>query len=105
MGGEALLNGRSPRVSNGSGCKLGGELGGLPMRDPFSWNSFASPASRESWLVRIRDNFYHLLEPARIFPSSANGAPLHLLARKHAPIASAPRITSLLTHMGLVAAL
>jgi len=49
------------------------------MRDPFSRNFLCLASSRESWLNRIRKNFQQLLAPARIFPSSANGAPLHLL--------------------------
>lgn len=46
------------------------------MRDPF-FRPF-SPSPRDSWLQRIRENFRQAFSPARIFPSSANGAPLHL---------------------------
>ena len=35
-------------------------------------------SSQDSLFHRIRDNFRQLFAPVRIFPSSANGAPLHL---------------------------
>jgi periplasmic protein TonB len=76
------------------------------MRDPFSRNFYlARSSSRDSLVCRIRDNFQQLFTPARIFPSSANGAPLHLLTHKGTSFASAPRVTSFLTHAVLVAGL
>lgn len=70
------------------------------MRDPLSFSSLQS--SQDSWLNRVRDNFHQLLTPARIFPSSANGAPLHLLTFKRTAIASGSRTVSFLTHAALL---
>lgn len=75
------------------------------MRDLFSRKFFGSPASRDSWFSRIHENFRQLLEPARIFTSSANGAPLHLLRWDRSPRRSRAQSASLLTHAAIVAAL
>jgi len=54
------------------------------MRDPFvrflSRNDSSSEfSSSESWLNRVRENLGQLLIPSHFKPSSANGAPIHLL--------------------------
>jgi len=49
------------------------------MRDPLSRDFSSLQASPDSWLHRVSENFQQLLAPSRNFPSSANGAPLHLL--------------------------
>ena len=73
------------------------------MRDPFL-RTFSSPlSSQDSLLHRIRDNFHQLFTPARIFPSSANGAPLHILTPRRASLASGPRAISFLTHAAMLA--
>lgn len=75
------------------------------MRDPLS-RSFSSPESpQDSWLHRVCDNFHQLLTPANIFPSSANGAPLHLLTLRRNPIAHRARTVSFLTHSALLVAI
>jgi periplasmic protein TonB len=73
------------------------------MRDPLSRGFSSLQASQHSWLHRVRDNFHKLLAPERIFPSSANGAPLHLL-RGEARTSRAQGI-SILTHAAIITAL
>lgn len=75
------------------------------MRDP-SFRSFATLASsRDSFLQRIRENFHQAFASGRIFPSSANGAPLHSLRWERSPCSSHAHSASLLTHTALLAAL
>jgi len=64
------------------------------MRDPLSRFLSSLPSSQDSLIYRIRDNFHQLLAPAHAFPSSANGAPLHLMRAEKSARASqrkAPR--------------
>lgn len=75
------------------------------MRDPFSRFFSSLPSSQDSLLHRIRDNFQQLLTPAQVFPSSANGAPIHLLTHRHASLASGPRVISFMTHAALITGL
>jgi protein TonB len=72
------------------------------MRDPLSRDFSALQPSQDSWIHRVRDNFHQLLTPARIFPSSANGAPLHLLTVKRSATSSRARTVSLLTHAAIL---
>ncbi len=73
------------------------------MRDPLSRNFSALQPSQDSWIHRVRENFQQLLMPARIFPSSANGAPLHLLRFDRSPRSSRAQSVSFLTHAALIA--
>lgn len=70
------------------------------MRDPFFRPFSSSP--RDSWLQRIRENFRQALAPTRIFPSSANGAPIHLLSWRRAPVVHSSRTISFVTHLLLI---
>ena len=72
------------------------------MRDPFLRPLSSLSYSRDSWLRRIRDNFQQLLARTQVFPSSANGAPIHLLNLRHAPAARGSRTLSFLAHALLV---
>ncbi len=72
------------------------------MRDPLSRDFSSLQASQDFWLHRVYENFRQLLTPARIFPSSANGAPLHLLTFKRTATAGRARTASLLTHAVLL---
>ena len=76
------------------------------MRDPLSRNfsSLQSP-SQDSWFQRVRGNFRQLLTPSRIFPSSANGAPIHFLNWEKSRRASRAQSVSLLTHTLIILAL
>ncbi len=64
------------------------------MRDPLSRDFSSLQASQDFWLHRVYENFRQLLTPARIFPSSANGAPLHLLTFKRTATAGRARTAS-----------
>jgi protein TonB len=75
------------------------------MREPLSRDFSSLQASPDSWLHRVRENFQQLLRPSRIFPSSANGAPLHLLTFKRTSTAGGARTASLLTHAVLLSAI
>jgi periplasmic protein TonB len=75
------------------------------MRDPFSRLLHSFQSTEDSLLHRVRENFLQLLTPARIFPSSANGAPIHLLTQENGLLTTGPRVLSFLTHAGLVAAI
>lgn len=66
-----------------------------PFLRPFS-------SSRDSWFRRIRENLQQVLASARIFPSSANGAPLHLVPSRPPAVASRSRTISLLAHLLLI---
>jgi protein TonB len=75
------------------------------MRDPLSRVFSSLQSSQDSWLRRVRDNFHQLVRPIRIFPSSANGAPLHLLRLDSRPRARRAQGISLLTHAAMITAL
>jgi len=75
------------------------------MRDPLSRLISSFQSSQDSWLQRIRENLYQFLTPAQAFPSSANGAPIHLLTHKRSSIASGPRVAAFFTHAALLAAI
>jgi len=73
------------------------------MREPL-WRSVASlQTSQDSWLDRVRDNVQQLCTPARSFPSSANGAPIHLLKCGPSAQRSRAQSLSLLTHAAILA--
>lgn len=63
------------------------------------------PSSRASGLRRVYDNFRQLVTPSRVFPSSANGAPLHLLRWEKSEQAGRAQKASLLTHAAILTAL
>jgi periplasmic protein TonB len=71
------------------------------MRDPLS-RDFSLQPTQDSWIHRVRDNFRQLLTPVGIFPSAANGAPLHLLSFKRSALSGGARTVSLLTHTALL---
>ena len=73
------------------------------MRDPFFRP--CSPSSRESCLQRIRENFLQAFARARVFPSSANGAPLHAVRWERSPRLNRAQSASLVTHAAIIGAL
>jgi protein TonB len=75
------------------------------MRDPLSRFLASRMSPQDSWLDRVRDNFHQLLSPAKIFPTSANGAPIHLLKFDRSTRSGRAQSLSLLTHATLIAAL
>lgn len=62
-------------------------------------------ASSDSWLGRVRENFWQLFVSARLAPSSANGAPIHLLRFERSTRSRHAQTLSLLTHGAVIAAI
>src|SRR5947209_6439724 len=75
------------------------------MRDPFFRPLTSLSSSQDSLFHRIRDNFRQLFAPVRIFPSSANGAPLHLPRWGGIARPSRAHSASLVTHAAIIVAL
>jgi periplasmic protein TonB len=57
------------------------------------------------WLTRVCENFRQLLAPTGLSPSSANGAPIHLLKWNRTGKAGQAQTVSLLTHAGVILAI
>jgi protein TonB len=74
------------------------------MREPLSRFFAPLQPSRDSWMHRVRDNFQQLLTPARIFTSSANGAPIHLLRVEKSARSRQAQGASLLSHAVIIGA-
>jgi protein TonB len=73
------------------------------MRDPFlrsfSGNDPSTEShSTDSWLNRVRENLGQLLIPSHLKPSSANGAPIHVLKFDKSLRPARAQGASLLTH-------
>lgn len=75
------------------------------MRDPFFRPFPEISPSRDSLLQRIRENLRQAFAPVRMFPTSANGAPIHLLSWQRTPVFTRSRTISLVTHLILIAGL
>ncbi len=75
------------------------------MRDPLSRDFPALQFSQDSWIHRVRDNFYQLRTPTRIFPCPANGAPIHVLKMDMSTRQSRAQSFSFLTHAMIIATL
>jgi len=72
------------------------------MRDSLS-RSFASlSSSTDSWFLRVRENLRQLFTASPRFPSSANGAPIHLLTLRRNPITGRASTASLVTHLAVL---
>jgi protein TonB len=65
----------------------------------------APSSASDFWFVRVRENFRQVLTSTRLSPSSANGAPIHLLKLRRTGKAGRAQTASLLTHAGVVAAI
>jgi protein TonB len=66
---------------------------------------FLFAASSKSWLGRVWENFLQLLTPTKLSPTSANGAPIHLLKLDRSKRTERAQTLSLLTHLGIIAGL
>jgi len=75
------------------------------MRDPLSRCFSSLPSSTDSWFLRVRENLRQLFIAVPLFPSSANGAPIHLLEHKGSPRIIRAQTVSLLTHAAMIAVL
>lgn len=71
------------------------------MRDPLLRSFSGDDSSPDSWLNRIRENFAQVLMPAHFKPSSANGAPIHLLKFDKSLRPARAQDASLLAHAGV----
>lgn len=79
------------------------------MLDPL-WRSFtdknsANDDDAKSWLSRVRENLGQLLLVSRFKPSSANGAPIHLLKLDKSMRPARAQGASLVTHAAVFAGL
>ena len=72
------------------------------MRDSFL-RSFSF--SSDSWLTRLRENLREAFTRVNLFPSSVNGAPIHLLASTRSGKAGRAQTASLLAHSAAIAAI
>ena len=80
------------------------------MRDPFlrSFSRNSEPTespSAESWWNRVRENLGQLLIPSHLKPTSANGAPIHLLKFDRTLRPARAQGASLLTHAAVFTAI
>jgi protein TonB len=75
------------------------------MRDPFLRPFSGNDPTTESWLNRVRENLGQLLIPSHFKPSSANGAPIHLLKFDKSLRPARAQGASLLTHAAVFAAI
>jgi periplasmic protein TonB len=75
------------------------------MQDPLGSFSGSNSGSEptDSWLNRVRENLAQLLLPSRLKPSSANGAPIHLLKFDKSLRPARAQGASLLTHAAIFA--
>lgn len=73
------------------------------MRDPFLRSFSGNDPKAESWLNRNRDNLGQLLIPSHFKPSSANGAPIHLLKFDKSLRPARAQGASLITHAAVFA--
>ncbi|HWW18768.1 MAG TPA: energy transducer TonB [Candidatus Saccharimonadales bacterium] len=62
-------------------------------------------AASDSWLSRVRENFRQFFLPARLAPTSANGAPIHLLKFERSTGGRRAQTLSLLTHAAAIVAI
>jgi protein TonB len=75
------------------------------MRDPFLRPFSGNDPTTESWLNRVRENLGQLLIPSHFKPSSANGAPIHLLKLDKSLRPARAQGASLITHAAVFAAI
>ncbi len=78
------------------------------MHDPFlhsfsGSDSDSQTRSTDSWLNRVRENLGQLLIPSHLKPSSANGAPIHLLKFDKSLRPARAQGVSLITHAAICA--
>jgi periplasmic protein TonB len=73
------------------------------VRDPFLRPFSGNDPSTESWLNRVRENLGQVLIPSHFKPTSANGAPIHLLKFDKSLRPARAQGASLLTHTAVFA--
>src|SRR5216684_1826154 len=75
------------------------------MPEPFSRGFSPFHIEPSSWITRVRGNLRQLFTTIRLAPTSANGAPLHLLKLEPTRRAGASQAVSFVTHLGVLAIL
>jgi protein TonB len=68
------------------------------MREPFLRPFSGNDPTTQSWIHRVRENLGQLLIPSHFKPSSANGAPIHLLKFDKSLRPARAQGASLITH-------
>ena len=66
---------------------------------------FCSHISSDSWLGRVCENVWQVLTPTKLSPTSANGAPIHLLKPDRSRRSESAQTLSLITHVGIIVGL
>lgn len=66
---------------------------------------FSFFASSESWLGRVRESLLQVLSPTKLSPTSANGAPIHLLQLDRWRRTERAQTLSLITHVVVISGL
>ena len=74
------------------------------MRDPLLRCFSSLQSSTDSWFLRVRENLRQLLTPAPLFPTSANGAPIHLPRGEKSPRSGRAQSVSAVIHAAIVCA-
>ena len=72
------------------------------MRDPLLRCFSSLPSSTDSWFLRVRENLRQLFAAVPLFPSSANGAPIHLPRWEKSARASRAQSASAVIHAAIV---
>jgi protein TonB len=75
----------------------------VPNISQRGFSSLGSPP--ESWLHRVRENFWQLFARAALGASSANGAPIHLLRFERSKRKGSAQAVSLFMHGAIIAAI
>lgn len=75
------------------------------MPEPFPRGFSPFHIEPSSWITRVRENLRQLFTTIRLKPTSANGAPLHLLKLEPTWRAGSSQTVSLVTHLGVLAVL
>lgn len=72
------------------------------MRDPLLRCFSSLPSSTDSWFLRVRENLRQLFTAVRLFPSPANGAPIHLPRWEKSARSSRAQSVSAVIHAAIV---
>ena len=75
------------------------------MREPLLHGSFSSVSKSDSWFGRVVENLRQLLAPSRLSPTSANGAPIHVLKLSRTGRSSQAQTFSFLIHAAIIIAI
>ena len=74
------------------------------MREPLSRRFTSLQPSSDSWFLRVRENLRQLFTAVPLFPSSANGAPIHLPRCENSARSGRAQSVSAVIHAAIVCA-